>query len=107
MEDTVRLAFESPLSLEEMLGALAGISGIDFQSLDGPAGGYLRGLTANGVKIRLVPAGGGPGGYAAEIFFPVGPGWTRFDDAQKEDFVAWSRGTLLAAARATAIRNAP
>ena len=98
MDDVVRIAFASALGVAEMEAPLSRVPGISWQTMQNPSGSYLRGLTPNGVKIRLVPR---DGRWEAEIFFPVGPGWTRFSDDEKRAFVEWTKGTLLAAIGAT------
>ncbi|HVO29574.1 MAG TPA: hypothetical protein VMV18_02515 [bacterium] len=102
MEDVVRLSFACARAIAAMEPALAGVPGVQWQILGGADGDYLRGLTPNGVKIRLVPRAAR---FGAEIFFPIGPGWTRFTDEQKRAFVEWTKTQLLAAIAASDVRD--
>ena len=97
--DIVKRSFACTMTVEAMLDAVKAVPGLDWQERESPAEGrYLRGLTTNGVKVRLVRAGAR---VIAEIHFPIGPGWTRFTDPEKSAFVDWTRSSVFAALGAT------
>ena len=88
-----------------MEAALTDMGGLDWQSRETPEDGfYLRGLTPNGVKVRLLAQGAR---FLAEIHFPIGVGWTRFDDAQKREFIRWLDAQILSAVKAADLRDEP
>jgi hypothetical protein len=95
MEDSLAFTFTSTLTLEAMEPRLQQAGGLDWQSRTAAQGFYLRGLTANGAKVRLLRA---EPGYLAEVHFPIGPGWTRFADPEKAAFLAWVKELLTATA---------
>jgi hypothetical protein len=101
MEDLLSLTFASDLTLQAMEPRLAGSGALAWQSRENATDGfYLRGLTPNGVKVRLLAR---ETRFVAEVWFPVGPGWPRFTDAQKEAFVKWLVDLVLPAAGAKEI----
>lgn len=105
MEDVVRQSFASdvPIALMEKLLVAAG--GLDWQGRETPGDGpYLRGLTPNGVKVRVLDRGAR---FAIEIHFPIGAGWTRFAEDQKREFIAWLSSHVLVAVGATDVRDEP
>lgn len=85
--------------------ALAAAGGVGWQSRETPADGYyLRGLTNNGVKVRLLERGDR---ILAEVHFPIGPGWTRFDEQQQQEFMRWLDAQILSAVKAADLRDEP
>ena len=103
MEQILRRSFASPLPVASMEEALAGAGGLDWQSRETPEDGfYLRGLTKNGVKVRLLPRGER---VLAEVHFPIGPGWTRFTDEEKTEFMRWLDAQILTAVKAADLRD--
>ena len=107
MDDVVRLGFTSALTLEKMEQPLADAGGLEWQSRKSEAGEtYLRGLTNNGVKVRILPPALG-GRWIAEIHFPIGKGWTRFSDDEKRELVRWISSQILGAIKGSDIREEP
>lgn len=105
MEDVVHRSFASGMPIALMEKPLVAAGGLDWQSRETPVDGfYLRGLTANGVKVRVLDRGAR---FAIEIHFPIGAGWTRFTEEQKREFVAWLSSHVLAAVGATDVRDEP
>ncbi len=105
MEDVVHRSFASEMPIALMEKPLVTAGGLDWQSRETHDDGfYLRGLTPNGVKVRLLARADR---FAVEVHFPIGAGWTRFTDEQKREFIAWLSSHVLAAVGAKDVRDEP
>lgn len=107
MENVVSKVFNSPLSLDRMLARLdARVGGVEWGIRESDAEGrYVKGLTSEGVKLRIVEEGP-PGEYAVEVYFPLS------DDAEpllspmdRRAFMRRLDGHVLAAIRAANVKD--
>lgn len=107
MENVVSKVFDSPLSLDQMRAELsARVGGVAWGIRESEAEGrYVKGLTSEGVKLRILKEGPGDR-YAVEVYFPLSEeAEPALSHADKRAFMKRLDGHVLAALRATNIKD--
>lgn len=105
MDNVVSKTFDSPLTLDQMLAELtARVAGVEWGIRESEADDrYIKGLTKEGVKIRLLyedPK------FSVEVYFPVTPdARSALSDADKRQFMKRLDGHVLAAVKAANVKE--
>jgi len=105
MDNVVSKTFNSPLTLDRMLAELtARISGVEWGIRESESEGrYVKGMTKEGVKIRILQE---EPRFAVEVYFPVSPdGASVLPDADKRAFMKRLDGHVLAAIKAANVKD--
>jgi hypothetical protein len=107
MENVVSRTFDSPLGLDQMLAQLdARIGGIEWTIRESEHDGrYIKGLTSEGVKLRILQEGPGEK-FTIEVYFPLSDeAEPLLSNADKRAFMKRLDGHVLAAIRATHLED--
>ncbi len=105
MENIVSKVFDSPLTLDQMLARLgARVGGIEWGIRESDTDDrYLKGLTGEGVKLRILKEGGK---FAVEVYFPLSEdAEPLLSNADKRAFMRRLEGHVLAAIQASGIQD--
>jgi hypothetical protein len=105
MDNIVSKTFDSPLTLDQMLAALeARIAGVEWGVRDSEYDGrYIKGLTKEGVKIRILSE---EPKFSVEVYFPVaGDGSSVMEAMDKRAFLKRLDGHVLGAVKAANIKD--
>lgn len=105
MDNVVSKTFDSPLTLDQMLAELtARIAGVEWGVRDSEYDGrYIKGLTKEGVKIRILEEAPK---FSVEVYFPVAEdGGSVMEAMDKRAFLKRLDGHVLGAVKAENIKG--
>lgn len=105
MDNVVSKTFASPLTLDQMLAELtARIAGVEWGVRDSEYDGrYIKGLTKEGVKIRILEE---EPRFSVEVYFPVAEdGSSAMHAMDKRAFLKRLDGHVLGAVKAENIKQ--
>lgn len=105
MDNVVSKTFDSPLTLDQMLAELtARILGIEWGVRESEhEGRYIRGMTKEGVKIRILAE---EPRFSVEVYFPVSEdGSSVLPAMDKRAFLKRLDGHVLAAVKAANVKD--
>jgi len=105
MDNVVSKTFDTALTLDQMLALLtAKVTGVEWSIRESDSDGrYIKGLTKEGVKLRILTEGTK---FSAEVYFPLSPdAKPLLSDADKRSFLKRLDAHVLAAVKATNVTS--
>lgn len=105
MDNVFSKTFDSTLTLDQMLALLsAKVTGVEWGIRESEhEGRYVKGLTTEGVKIRILSEGTR---FSAEVYYPLSPdAKPLLSDAEKRSFSKRLDAHVLAAIKATNVTD--